>query len=887
MMWLKQLFSRRRLYGDLSEEIQEHLEEKIEELVAGGMSRKEATYAARREFGNVTLTEEDSRTVWRWAAIEDFFMDVRFGARMLRKNPGFAAVAIVTLALGIAANSTIFSMVSGWMLRPPSIKDPGRVVMVFSTNPAKGSGWDQNPVSVPDFLAWRGQNHSFEDMAASEWDDFALTGKGEPERLSGLRVSESYFDILGVPPALGRNFLPGEGQSGHNQVVILSHGLWQRWFGSDLRVVGQAVNLNGERCAVIGVMPSSFRLGLYGPQLWTPLVFAPESVLPAAREERSLSVLARLKSGVSVAAAKAEMVALAQRSEQTYQGTSKGWSATATLLQKYISDEVRPALQFLMGAVIFVLLIGCVNIANLQLARGTDRQRELVVRAALGASRFRLVRQLLVESLLLAFAGGALGLLLAWWGVSVLRSALNWSDYVRSMSHEVTLDNTVLAFTLGISVFAAILFGLAPALHQTALDLRSTLQEGGRTGSHGKARNRTHSVLVTAEIALALALLTGAGIYVQDFVYQVYAGFGIEPNQVLTANLSLSSARYKEPSKQADFFKSVIQNLDALPGVIYAGATNPLVSSVTEEERIVTFSIAGQPMLLRTKRERTAYFTISPDYLRTLRIPLLRGRSFLPSDGVQAPPVALVNQAFVQRYFSNEEPLGKRVRLDTSASDRPDWTEIVGVVGNVREQNDWGKDMPQVYEPYLQKPSSVMTLVVRTSSDPAAFAPILRRAVWNFDNEQPLTVVETMNQVIADYQAGGVVVNSLMGVFAGLGMALAIVGVFGVMAYTVARRTHEIGIRMALGAQGKDVLRMVTRKGVFLGAFGVGIGLALGAPLMWLLVPQDEQRAIPFNQHITVFLVAAFMMGLAALLASYLPARRATKVDPIVALRYE
>ncbi len=372
MMWLKQLFSRRSLYGDLSEEIQEHLEEKIEELVAGGMSRKEATYAARREFGNVTLTEEDSRTVWRWAAIEDFFMDVRFGARMLRKNPGFAAVAIVTLALGIAANSTIFSMVSGWMLRPPSIKDPGRVVMVFSTNPAKGSGWDQNPVSVPDFVAWRGQNHSFEDMAASEWDDFALTGKGEPERLSGLRVSESYFDILGVPPALGRNFLPGEGQSGHNQVVILSHGLWQRWFGSDLRVVGQAVNLNGERCAVIGVMPSSFRLGLYGPQLWTPLVFAPESVLPAAREERSLSVLARLKSGVSVAAAKAEMVALAQRSEQTYPGTSKGWSATATLLQKYISDEVRPALQFLMGAVIFVLLIGCVNIANLPRSAGRE-----------------------------------------------------------------------------------------------------------------------------------------------------------------------------------------------------------------------------------------------------------------------------------------------------------------------------------------------------------------------------------------------------------------------------------------------------------------------------------------------------------------------------------
>ena len=887
MSWLKQLFSRRRLYGELSEEIREHLEEKIEELVANGMSRKEAAAAARREFGNVGLTEEDSRAVWRWAAVEDLSMDVRFGVRMLRKNPGFAAVAIATLALAIAVNSTIFSMVSGWMLRPPRIKEPIRVVMILSTDPAKGWGWDQNPVSVADFVAWRGQNHSFEDMAASEWDDFALTGGGEPERLSGLRISESYFDVLGVSPALGRNFLPGESQSGHNQVVILSHGLWQRRFGSDPKAVGQAVNLNGERCKVIGVMPSSFRLGLYGPQLWTPLVFAPESVLPAAREKRSLSVLARLKSGVSVAAAKAEMAGLAQRSEQTYPGTSKGWSATATPLQKFIADEVRPPLQFLMGAVIFVLLIGCANIANLQLARGTDRQRELVVRTALGASRFRIVRQLLVESLLLAFVGGALGLLLASWGVSVLRSALNWSDYVRSMSHEVTLDNTVLAFTLGISVFAAILFGLAPALHQTGMDLHATFKEGGRTSSQGKARNRTHSVLATAEIALALALLTGAGIFVQNFLHEVYAGFGIDPNQVLTANLSLSSTRYKEPSKEADFFKSVIQDLNALPGVIYAGATSTVVPNPNVAQRVVTFSIAGQPVLLRTKRERTDYFTISPDYLRTLRIPLLRGRSLLPTDSVQAPPVALANQAFVQRYFPNEEPLGKRVRLDTGASDRPDWSEIVGVVGNVGARSGQQKDMPQVYEPYLQRPSAVMTLAVRTNSDPEAFAPILRRAVWNLDNEQPITAVETMNQVVADYRAGGVVMSSLMGVFAGLGIALAIVGVFGVMAYAVARRTHEIGIRMALGAQRKDVLRMVTRKGIVLGAFGVGIGLALGAPLMWLLLPPDDQTAMPFNQHIAVFLSAAFLMGLAALLASYLPARRATKVDPIVALRHE
>jgi len=451
------------------------------------------------------------------------------------------------------------------------------------------------------------------------------------------------------------------------------------------------------------------------------------------------------------------------------------------------------------------------------------------------------------------------------------------------MALEVTIDHTVLAFTLGASVCAAIFFGLAPALHGTALDFHSTLKEGGRAVSQSRARNRTHNVLVAAEIALALALLTGAGIFVQNFLYEVYSDHGFDPNQVLTANISLSSARYKEPSKQADFFKSVIQNLDALPGVISAGATTTLVPS----ERAITFSIAGQPVLLRTKRERTAYFTISPDYLHTLRIPLLRGRSFLPTDSVQAPPVALVNQAFIQHYFPNEEPLGKRVRLDTSATDRSDWTEIVGIVGNVGARSGEQKDMPQVYEPYLQRPSPVMTFALRTSSDPAAFAPILRRAVWNLDNEQPITAVQTMNQVVADYRAGGVVMGSLMGVFAGLGIALAIVGVFGVMAYTVARRTHEIGIRMALGAKRSDVLRMVLRKGMVLGAFGVGIGLALGAPLMWLLLPPEDQTAIPFNQHIAVFLAAAFLMGLAALLASYIPARRATKVDPIVALRCE
>ncbi|MGB4783851.1 MAG: ABC transporter permease [Candidatus Acidiferrum sp.] len=881
MNWVKRIFSRRRLFGDLSEEIREHLEEKIEELVDGGMSRKEATYAARREFGNVRLTEEDSRAVWRWAAIEDFFTDVRFGARMLRKNPGFAAVAIATLALGIAANTTVFSAVNGWMLRPPRIKDHASVVVILSTNPAKVWGWDQNPVSVPDFIAWREQSHSFEDMVASQANDFALTGEGEPEWCNGARVSASYFQFLGVSAALGRTFLPGEDQPGRAQVVILSDGLWQRRFGSNPKVIGEAVRLNGDRYEVVGVMPKSYRLGYYGPDLWTPLVFPPQSVLPAAREDRRLNVMARLKSSVSVETANAEMAGLAQRSEEAYPGTAKGWGATAMPLQKYMAAEFKYAMRIHMGAIIFVLLIACVNIASLQLTRAAARQREIAVRAALGAGRFRLVRQLLAECLLLAFAGGGLGLLLAFWGVAALRSALNWTDYVRSMALEVTIDHTVLAFTLGASVCAAILFGLAPALHGTALDLHATLKEGGRASSQSKSRNRTHSILVTAEIALALPLLVGAGFFVLDFLSDVR--YGIDPNQVLTANVSLSSARYKDSAGQLAFFQEAIRRVEALPGVISSGVTTTLVPA--EAEPVVTFSVAGQPALLRAERGRTGYFTIDTDYLRTLRIPLIRGRSFLATDNVQAPPVALVDQAFVRRYFPNEEPLGKHVRVDTSASDRPDWSEIVGIVGDVKKGKEDRKG--KVYEPYSQRPSSVVTFVVRTSSDPAAFAPMLRRAVWGVDKDQPISHVQTMNQVIADIRGGGVTVCTMMGTFAGLALGMAVVGVFGVMAYTVAQRTNEIGIRMALGAKRRDVLRMVVSKGVVLGTVGVGIGLALATPLMWLRLGEADEELLPFNQRIAVFLAAAFLIGLAALLASYIPARRATKVDPIVALRHE
>ena len=887
MNWLKHMFSRRKLYGELSEEIREHLGEMIDEMVASGMSREDATHAARRQFGNVMLAEGNSRDVWRWAPIEDFLLDVRYGARMLRKNPGFTAVAIVTLALGVAVNSTVFSAMNGFMLRGPRIKDPARVVVIVTTDPLReGWGWDRQPVSAFDFVAWREQSQSFEDMAASESGDFALAGEGEPERLTGMRVSANYFDVLGVSAALGRTFSFREDQSGRNQVVILSHGLWERRFGSNPKAIGQVVRLDGEAYTVVGVMSSNYRLGVYGsPPLWMPLAFAPESLLPKARENRTLEVMARMKPGVSVERAKAEMEALAKRSEQTYSGTSKGWSASAISIQHYISDEFGVGMRLQMGVVLVVLLIACVNIASLQLARGTERQREFAVRAALGAGRLRLVRQLLVESLLIALAGGGLGLLLACWGVDLLRRGLSSVADISPLAREMTIDQNVILYTLCLSALTAILFGLAPAFHQTAVDLHSTLKEGGRTSSGSKARHRTQRVLVTTEIALALVLLIAAGVFVQEILDRIHAGFGIDANHVLTANISLSRAGHKGPSQQAAFFQKAIQRLEATPGVIAAGATSTL--PLGDAERIVTLSIEGRPDLSPAERARTGYYAISPDYLRTLGIPLIRGRTILSSDSGQAPPVALVNQEFVRRYFPNEEAIGKRIRLDASGLERPGWSEIVGVVGDVRNSFEERKHAPQVYEPFRQKPTSVMTLVVRTGSDPGVFAGMLRRAVWSVDKDQPITAVQTMNQVMVQSGDDMRVVNILFGTFAGLGLALAAVGVFGLMAYTVAQRTHEIGIRMALGARRSEVLRMVVKKGMVLGAVGIGSGLALAAPLVWLKLGLANDELLPFGQRGPVFLAAVFVIGLAALLASYIPARQATKVDPMVALRNE
>lgn len=881
------LFRTKHYEQEMAEEFESHLEMAIEDNLRSGMTPQEARRQALIKLGGLEQTKEIYRDRRGLPFLETLFQDFRYGLRMLVKDPGFSAVTVVTLALAIGANVTVFSMVNGLMLRPPKIEDPSRVVVVLMTDPAKGPdwGWDMKSVSAPDFVAWREQSRSFSGMVASELDTFALTGEGEPERVPGMRVSADYFNVLGVGAAVGRTFVPGEDQLGAARVVVLGHQLWQRRFAADAAVIGETVRLNREPHRVIGVMPEGFRMGYRSEQLWTPLVFPPERLVPAARVDRSLDVLARLKPGVGAEEASAEMATLARRAEQDHPGTTRGWGAQAMVLQKALAAEFKLGMGIQMSAVLLLLLIACANIASLQLTRAAARQTEMAVRAALGASRLRLLRQLLMESLLVAPFGGGLGLLFAWGGLAAIRSGFQWDDNARAMAEVQRIDVNVLVYTLAISMLAAILFGLAPAFHQTAVNLHLSLKEGGRTISQAKARRRAHTVLVTAQIALAMALVTASGLLTWGFLHKIYRDLGIDSQYVLTANVRLSDDQYKVPSQRAAFFRKAIERMEAIPGVVSAGGTTTLAPS-GEGPPWVTFSTEGQPVLPPDQRQSTRYFAVSPHFLSTLRVPLLRGRGFSARDNAQAPAVALVNQAFVRRYLGEQEPLGMRLRFDTPDPDRTDWSEIVGVVGNIADQQpEWWEDPPQVYEPYLQRPAPSMTLAIRTATDPSGFAPFLRRGVWSVDKDQPLNRVQPMEQAVADNRAVGVLLSGLMGSYSLSALVMAIVGVFGVMAYTVAQRTHEIGIRMALGAGKGDILMMISKRVVAVTSAGLAIGLMLATPILWL--PDSLGSDMPFGHRIGLVLAAGSLIWLAAVLASYIPARRAIKVDPTVALRCE
>jgi putative ABC transport system permease protein len=882
---LRSLFKRGRVEQELSDELRFHLERIIEEYVAKGMTPAEARYAALRELGGVQQIKEECRDMRRVNYIENFLQDVRYGLRQLRRNPGFTIVAILTLALGIGANTTIFSVVSGVLLKKPPVRDPHRVVLVLSINREKGWGYGpEHPVSAPDFLDWRSENHGFEEMAAiAPWGDFNLTGQGDPQRVAGTRVSANFFHLLGVNTSLGRPFAEGEDQQGRDHVAILSYGLWQTHFASDPRVVGKMIKLNAESYTVVGVMPASFKLFIFPSQLWIPLAFDSKQLSPAGRQSRSFYVFARLKPGATVEQAQAEMAAISRRLEQSYSEADKGWDVSLISLQEFqIQDfHIRAALMLLMGAVGLVLLVACANIAGLLLARGAGRQHEIAVRAALGAGRWRLVRQLLSENVLVAMAGAALGLLLASSGIRILHAAASWNEWVTSM--EFGIDTPVLIFTVSLSLLTVLLFGLVPSLQVSRSDLHATLKEGGRIGGVGPARSKIRRIFVVAEFALALVLLVGAGLMIKSFLEEISANPGINPVGLLTAEVSLPAAKYQSPFQQAAFFKEVTEKLQNLPGVVSATVAGNLPLSA--EVGTVPFSIEGQPTTPPQERPRGRYYAVGPNYLRTMEIPLLRGRTFTDLDNTSTSPVLLVNEAFARRFFPQGDAIGQHISLDTENGVSSPWREIVGVVGNVK---DWfgqpGFD-PQLYVPYAQAPSAGMTLAVRTKGDPAALASAVRATVWSVDKDQPLGNVMTMSQLIeARGEAGDRLMGELLGLFAGLALILAAVGIYGIIAHAVAQRTHEIGIRMALGAESGSVLRLVVGEGMKLAVLGLVIGLAMASPL-----PRVFGAAfLGFSVHSSwIFLIAPTLVAVAGLLASYIPARRATKVDPMVALRYE
>ena len=800
------------------------------------------------------------------------FQDLRYALRQLRKTPGFTAVALLTMALGIGANVAIFSVVNAVLLRPLPYKDPGRLVYVWSAEKARGI--PQSTVSIPDLDDWRQQNRVFEGIAGFTSGTFNLSGGETPAQVNGLSATANLFDVLGVKPELGRTFAPDEEQWGKHRVVILSHSLWQQSFGGDRMVTGKEVTLNAEPYTVIGVLPAEASSPDAQVRLWVPVSVPPGT--PISRDQRFLRVMARVKPGVSLAQAQADMSAIAGRLEQTFQ-ENNGVTSYLVTAQEQIIGGVRPALLVLLSAVLLVLLIACTNLASLLLARSAERQTEFAIRAVLGSGRFRMARQLLTESLTLALLGGGLGVLLGFWSTHFLHQLLSKEI---PKAQDIHIDTTVLGFALGLSVITGLVFGLAPALQSFRNSPNESLKERGRGLASGLRTRRIRNVLVVGELALALVLLVGAGLLVDSLRHLRSINPGFAPEEVLTAEVSLPFAKYRDNSQRIAFFQNVLDRLRALPGVQSAGAT--LSMPLGGGGRYwMGLEIEGRPNPSRESVPVVAYSQITPGYLEALHIPLLAGRRFDEHDNSNSRKVALISQSLARRYFSNEDPIGKVIRLNSVSY------AVVGVVGDAVVDNIKDSGMTAVYVVHSQAAdgaSGDMVLAVRTASGPLTVAAAMREAVRSLDKDQSIADIQTLEQTI-DTSLGQPRLNTwLLASFSTLALVLALVGIYGVMSYSVTQRSHEIGIRMALGAAREDVLKLVVTHAVVLTAAGISLGLVGAFSLTRFL------KSLLYGVQPTdwaTFLMACLVMALTAGLSGYIPARRATKVDPMVALRYE
>lgn len=805
--------------------------------------------------------------------LDTLLKDIRYGARMLIKSPGFTAVALLTLTLGIGANSAIFTVVNALLLRPLPFEDADRLVFLSE----RSRQLEGMSISYPNFTDWREQNSSFEQIAVFRRQSFNLTGGSEPERLNGAQVSATLFPILTYQPALGRVFTNEEDKPGADPVVVLSYGLWQRRFGSNPDILGQTLSMNGKGFMVIGVMPQKFAFPSR-VELWVPV--GPESSQESWQSRGNhpgLYGIARLNPGVSLEQARADMDTVAARLEQQYPNTNTTNRVSVTPLLEIVVRDVKPGLLVLLAAVGFVLLIACVNVANLLLARGATRSKEIAVRCALGAGRFRLVRQLMTESVLLSLLGGALGMALAYWGVKGL-IAISPANTPRA--DEISLDLTVLGFTLAVSLLTGVAFGLAPALQASKPDVNESLKDASR-GSTG-VRHRIRSVLVIIEVALALVLLIAGGLTIRSFYRLQQLNPGFDDEGLLTLQLTLPQLSYSEPHKRTGFFQQLVDRIASLPGVESVGAATGLPLGNNGNQ--TSFSIEGQPPPGPGEVPLVEIANVSSDYFKTMRIPLLRGRTFTDQDNADAPPVMVIDQLFAERHWPGEDPVGKQVRFGGASHQGP-VVKVVGVVGRVKMDGlDQDSNRVQGYRPYLQSPWFGFAVVMRTKSDAAGLASAVRQEVLKIDAGQPIFNIRTMEQIRSETTTSRRMTTILLSIFAGVALLLAAVGIYGVMAYSVNQRTHEIGIRIALGAARRDVVRLVVGQGMLLASTGVGLGLG-GAFLLtrWM---SNLLFGVSATDPATFGGIAALLTGV-AFAACMVPARRATKVDPIVALRYE
>jgi putative ABC transport system permease protein len=803
------------------------------------------------------------------------WQDVRFGLRLMAKKPGFTFIGVLALALGIGANTAIFSVVNAVLLSPLPYQHPERLVWIWETNP--GGDIKTEPASMPNFNDWRTQSQSFEEIAGFSNAAVTLTSEHEPERIPGSIITANFFSVLGVQPLMGRSFAAEENGPKGARVVILSHGLWQRRFGGNPNIVGQVITLNGNPYQVVGVMPQGFKNPLpsqrNAAELWIPIALDFD---PTLRRSDFLSVVGRLKPNVTLEQARAEMNTIASRLEQQYPDTNTGWSTILIPLRERIIGDVRPAMWVLVGVVGFLLLIACANVANLLLARSAARQQEIAVRRALGADRFRLIQQFLTESILLALAGGLLGSLLALWGVEFL---VRLSPRNIPRLDEVHLNWKVFLFTLGISVLTGIIFGLIPALHSTNPNLTEALKEGGRSSTESVRGARLRNALVIAEIAIALVLLVGAGLMIKSFMRLQGVDPGFKPERILAVDLSLPAAKYKEPAQQVAFFDQLVGRVSQLPNVERVAATAALPFS---GGAVLAFYVDGRPAPPPGREPDAEYRVVTPNYFETMGITLVRGSVFNEQHTSNAPGVAVINETLARKYFAGEDPIGKRINFGDPA--KSPWRTVIGIVRDIRQQSLDTEPYAQVYSPYAQFPSRSMTLVARTSSDPPGLVPSIRNELSAMDKDQPLYNVRTMAQVMSESIARERFSMLLIAIFAGVGLVLASVGIYGVMSYTVAQRTHEIGVRMALGASASDVLKMVVRQGMILALAGTGLGLVAAVLLTRLI------SSLLFSVSATdpaTYVLISLLLILVALVACFIPARRATRVDPMVALRYE